>query len=118
MDRYQYQHPEPQLPPPEERQIPSNASSLEWNLVMGFTFMVELAQLVLNFLAIGLALNRAISVGMGIMMTWWMLTRGGGLHNPKRIISMVATFGAEEVPVLDSLFFWTGELALLRWVLK
>lgn len=84
----------------------SKISYTEWFLVISALFMVDLVQLVLDFFVIGVILNRFIDIFVGMAWALYLQLRGESLADIKRLIGLLTTFVAEEVPGLDALPFW------------
>ena len=84
----------------------SKISNTEWGLLIGALLTVDLVQIGLDFLAIGLVLNRFIDIFVGMSLAFYLQIRGQSLANPKRIIGIFVTFIGEQIPAIDSLPFW------------
>ncbi len=96
---------------------PSKTNGGEWIMVtLGLAF-VDIAQIILDLFAIGIAVNRVIDVIVGLSLAGYLFLRGE-LSDPDtrlRIIAiLIISFAAEEVPILDAAPFWTGD-ALYFW---
>jgi len=87
----------------------SKISNTEWGLVIGALLMVDLVQIVLEWLVIGLAINPFVDIFVGMSLGLYLHLRGQSLADPKRIIGLVATFLGEQVPGVDAigLPLWT-----------
>jgi len=108
------------MPPQEIQQSSprkgSKISSAEWWLVIGALAFVDLVQIVLDlFAGIGAVVNRFIDIVVGMALPLYCHIRGVNLDT-KRIVSMVASFFGEEIPVVDALPLWTLDgLLLMTW---
>ncbi len=67
--------------------------------------MVDLFQVILVMLAIGLLVNRFIDAGVGMALPFYLRIRGVKMDS-KKIMSMVGAFLLEMVPGVDSLPLW------------
>ena len=82
-------------------------SNVEWGLVIGALFMVDIVQIVLDLLAqIGVILNRFIDIVVGMALAFYLQMRGQSMANPKRLMGIIGTFVLEEIPDVDALPFW------------
>ena len=85
----------------------SKISNVEWGLVIGVLFLIDLIQIGLDLLAqVGVILNRFIDIFVGLSLGFYLQLRGQSLADPKRLIGLIGTFFAEEIPDLDALPFW------------
>ncbi len=76
-------------------------------MVIGTLFLVDLIQLGLDLLLqVGVIANRFIDVFVGMSLAFYLQMRGQSLTDPKRILGLVGTFFAEEIPDVDALPFW------------
>lgn len=86
-----------------------NAS--RWKYFFAFTIVVDAIQIILYFIfGSGLAINRLISLGMVFILP--LLLELAGLK-PK-FIALIATFTAEEIPIVDIVPSWT----IYIWFMK
>ncbi len=91
----------------EQNQKPkSKFSAVERGLVIGAVVTIDLVQLWLNGFVVGLIANRFIDILVGLALWLYFLLKGIKM-TVKQILTMVSTFLLEEVPVVDSLPFWT-----------
>lgn len=90
----------------------SKISTFEWGLVIGALILIDIIQIILDLVAVGVAINRIIDIIVALSLVFYLLIRGE-LEDPEtrmRAIAIIAiTFIAEEVPVLDAAPFWTGD---------
>lgn len=84
----------------------SKISNIEWGLVIGALFTIDLVQILLDIVAVGVVLNRIIDIFVGLSFALYLQIRGQSLANPKRLISLLATFIGEEIPAIDALPLW------------
>ncbi len=87
----------------------SKISNAEWGLILGAAAMVDLGQLVLDIMAIGLAANRIIDLGVVATLPLYLTLRGFKLDT-QVLLLIGGSFLAEEVPVLDVAPFWTFDV--------
>ena len=70
------------------------------------------------FLAsVGLFINPVISLMVGLSLPLYLYLRGVNL-NSRRVFSMILTFFLKEIPIIDSLPYWTGEITFIRLSVK
>jgi hypothetical protein len=81
-------------------------SNIEWGLVIGALFTVDILQVLLNFFAIVVVINRFITMFMWMAWLFYLKMRGQKLISPKKLGSMIATYIGEIIPLLDSLPLW------------
>jgi len=84
----------------------SKISNTEWGLVIGALLMIDLIQMVLEWLIIGLFINWIIDMFVGMSFALYLQLRGQSLANPKRLFGLIGTFFAELIPVVDELPLW------------
>ncbi len=99
-----------------EEQKPKSSGSkignLEWGLVIGAVAIVDAVQLFLNVFAIGVLANRFIDIVVGMALAFYFWIRGIKM-NAKKVLSLIASFVGEEIPVLDTLPLWTLDVILI-----
>ncbi len=66
---------------------------------------IDVAQLVLDMLIIGVVVNRLIDIFVGLSFAFYLNMRGS--LSPRQIASVIAAFGFEFLPGLDAIPFWT-----------
>lgn len=91
----------------------SNMSKGKWFIVFFVTGCIDLAQIVLDLFAVGVVVNRAIDVFVGLTLPLYFQMNGVSMVNPKRALSMLAAFGLEFVPVIDALPLWVLDVAFI-----
>lgn len=79
----------------------------KWRMLVGLAVVIDLLQIILDFFAIGLAVNRFIDITVGVALPFFLRTQGVKLANPKRLLALLATFIGEMIPVVDTLPLWT-----------
>ena len=84
----------------------SKISNIEWGLVIGALLTVDLGQIVLEWLVIGLILNPFIDIFVGMSLALYLQLRGQSLASPKRLFGLIGTFVGELIPVVDELPLW------------
>jgi hypothetical protein len=87
-------------------------SNTEWGLVIGALFMVDMAQIVIEWSFVWLAgasifINFFIDLWVGMSLALYLHWRGQSVANPKRLFGILATFGFEIWPAIDQLPLWT-----------
>jgi uncharacterized membrane protein len=96
---------------------PSKTNGGEWIMVILALAIVDVAQVILDLFAIGVAVNRFIDIIVALTLALYLFLRGE-LSDPDTRIRIIAiliiSFGLEEVPILDAAPFWTGD-ALYFW---
>ncbi len=96
---------------------PSKTNGGEWIMVTLALAFVDGAQIILDFVAVGVAINRFVDIVIAVTFALYLFFRGE-LADPDtrlRIIAiLIISFAAEEVPILDAAPFWTGD-ALYFW---
>ena len=90
-----------------EEKKESKISNIEWGLVIGALLTIDLAQILLDFFAIGAVLNRLIDIFVGLCLGFYLQIRGQSLANPKRLFGLVGIFLGEMLPVVDAFPLWT-----------
>jgi len=85
----------------------SRISNTEWGMVIGALLLVDIVQALLNFIAIGLILNRGITFIVGMSWTSYLHIRGEKMNDPKRLGGVLGAFGIEMIPGVDLLPAWT-----------
>ena len=85
----------------------SKISTFEWCLVIGVLILIDLAQLILDLVAVGVAVNRIIDIFVGMAFPFYLHMRGEKMSDPKRLLGWLATFGLEFIPVVDSFPLWS-----------
>ena len=84
----------------------SKISNVEWGLVIGALLTIDLVQLLLEWLVIGLVLNPFIDIFVGMSFALYLQLRGQSLANPKRLLGLIGSFVGELIPVVDELPLW------------
>jgi len=94
-------------------------SKTEWGLIIGLAVVVDVVQIVLDLIGqVGVVINRFIDVFYGLCWGFYLQMRGQSLANPKRLISMIATFVGEEIPDVDAFPFWTADAIYMYLLYK
>lgn len=73
-------------------------------IVLAGAGLADIVQIVLNIFAIGVAVNRFISIGAGITLSIYGMIRK--LINKQQAVLLVMTIIAEEIPGPDTIPFW------------
>jgi len=90
----------------------SKISNVEWGLVIGAVVVVDAVQFFLDAFAIGILANRFIDIVVGMALAFYFWARGVKM-NAKKVLSLIASFVGEEIPVLDTLPLWTLDVILI-----
>ena len=93
----------------------SRISTGEWVALIVGTIVLDIAQVILTFMAIGLLLNRVIDLIVGIGLPAYFWTRGVSMNDWKRWASFIGAFGLEEIGLGgdDGLPLWTLEVIVV-----
>lgn len=83
----------------------SNISNTEWGIVVSLLFIIDIAQIILNFLVIGVFVNRLISIAVGFAWPTYLTLRGVSLTT-RRAGSIILSFLVELIPAVDSFTSW------------
>ena len=81
-------------------------SDFELWLGVAVLLVIDLVQILLDLVAIGIVLNEFIDIFVGLAYPFYLKMRGVELMQPKRLFSLLAVFGLELVPVLNALPLW------------
>jgi len=87
----------------------SKIGKFEWGIVIGLLIVTDIAQIILDGFAIGVVVNRIIDFVVGLALPFYLQIRGEKMSDPKRFLAWLATFGLEEVPVVDAFPLWFGD---------
>ena len=90
----------------EENKSGSKISNVEWGLVIGALFTIDLIQIPLEWLLIGLVINPFVDIFVGMSLALYLHLRGQSLTDPKRIFALIGTFVGEMIPAVDELPLW------------
>jgi hypothetical protein len=91
--------------PQPSRSLGSKISNTEWWFVLGAAAFTDVLQLILDFFAIGLALNRYIDVCIGAGLPLYLHMRGYKFDS-KDWMWLAVTFLGEEIPGIDAAPLW------------
>ncbi len=89
-----------------EEEKKSKISNVEWGLVIGALLMIDLLQIGIDLIGIGLIVNRFLDIFVGMGFAFYLQMRGQSMASPKRLFSLLAVFGLEMIPVVDALPLW------------
>lgn len=93
-------------------------SKTKWAIFYGVVIFVDIVQLLLDLLAIGVALNRVIDVVVGVLLPFSLSLCGVKMRDTKKILSIFVAFGFEMMPGLDALPLWTLDLFIIHSISK
>lgn len=94
------------------KQTGSKIGNVEWGLVIGATAVVDVVQFILDIFVIGAIANRFVDIVVGMALAFYFWIRGIKM-NAKKVLSLIASFVGEEIPVLDTLPLWTLDVILI-----
>jgi hypothetical protein len=95
----------------------SKISNTEWGLLIGALAVIDGIQFCLDWLAVGVIINRFIDLIVGMALPFYLYLRGVKL-TAKKAISMACAFVGEIIPVVDALPLWTADAILLMTIEK
>lgn len=80
----------------------------EKNTVISIAVIVDIVQIILNFFAVGVVINRIIDIVMAILIAGYGVIRR--LWTVSKALTFVAYFVGEMIPIVDVLPFWTLDI--------
>ncbi len=86
----------------------------KWKMLVGLFVIIDILQIILDFFAIGVVVNRFIDIAIGVGLPLFLRTQGVKLANPKRMLAMLGAFVGEMIPGVDALPLWTADV-LFTW---
>lgn len=101
----------------------SKISNTEWGLFIAALFCIDLIQIFIDiffiwFMGINVYINFMIDMVVGMSIPLYLQLRGESMKNPKRIFSLLATFGLEMIPLVSDLPLWGLDGIFLMTVSK
>ncbi len=88
----------------------SKISNIEWGLVIGALLVVDISQILIEWLlgwiGIGIAINWFLDIFVGMSFALYLHLRGEKMTDPKRALGLIGTFILEMIPVVDELPLW------------
>lgn len=84
----------------------SKISNTEWILVIALLFTIDLIQIGLEWILIGVFVNWIIDLFVGMSFGLYLQLRGESMANPKRLGGFALTFLLELIPGIDELPLW------------
>ncbi len=88
----------------------SKISNTEWGMVIGALAIIDIIQLLLDLVVIGVVVNYAIEIVVGMALPFYLHMRGEKMSDPKRLAAFAVTFGLEFfIPFVDGFPFWTAD---------
>ena len=94
---------------PNQAGVGSKISNTEWGLVIGAAVMIDLIQVGLEWLVIGLAINPFIDIFVGMTLAFYFWVRGVKMDE-KKILALLGAFLGEMLPIIDEFPLWTGDV--------
>jgi hypothetical protein len=93
----------------------SKMKTWEWIALIIATIILDIVQVLLVFIAIGVILNRIIDIVVGILLPLYFWLRGVNMGDWKKIATVFGGFALEEVGLGgdDGLPFWTLEVIVV-----
>ena len=95
---------------------PRRVSRLQGLLMLGTAGLIDLVQLALNLLAIGVIINRIISIIMVLVFWFWFILNQvsywSGRKAGAKVISVFGGAVAELIPVIDTFPAWLASVGL------
>ncbi len=85
----------------------SAISNTEWGLFIGALIAIDLVQVGLDLLIIGLVLNPGIDIIVGMSIPFYLKIRGEEIGDAKSIGTFIGTFLLKLIPGVDDLPLWT-----------
>ena len=103
----------------QETNNTSKVSVLEWLIITAVAIIVDVIQIILNFIfGSGVIINRIISILFGGILVCYLTWRGVSLLSIKRLFGFTAALIVEEIPVLDFIPMWTADVIFTWWTTK
>lgn len=79
----------------------------EWALLIGVVIFIDIVQILITLVGIGLFINRFSNIAIGILLPFYLSTRGVKMLDPKKMIAMFGAFAGEFFVIGDFLPLWT-----------
>jgi hypothetical protein len=76
-------------------------------LFIGALIVIDIAQIILEWLVIGLAINPFIDAFVGMSIPFYLYMRGEDMADKKRILGLVGSIVGELIPGVDEFPLWT-----------
>ncbi len=86
-------------------------SKIEWFLLICLVILIDLIQLIITLMAVGLVINRVSNIVIGILLPFYLHLRGVNMVDPKKLLAMMGAFTGEEFVIGDFLPLWTCAVA-------
>ena len=84
--------------------MPKSIGRAEKFLVYAFFGTFDLIQIILDFFAVGAAVNRIIDIVLAVLLLLYGAVRG--LWTGRKLLVLLATFVGEAIPLVDAMPFW------------
>lgn len=88
----------------------SRIGKIEWIVIFTAAITVDVVQIILDVFAVGVIINRIISIAFGAILNLYFLLRGVKMGNSKIIMAIITSIIGEVIPVVDALPLWTREV--------
>lgn len=93
-------------------------SKTRWAIFYAVIIFVDIVQVLLDLVAIGVVLNRVIDVVVAFLLPFFLHISGVKMTDMKKILSIFAAFGFELMPGVDALPLWTLDLFVIHSISK
>jgi hypothetical protein len=97
----------------QEQPKRSKIGKTEWWILIAIAALVDVAQIALDFLAIGVIVNRYIDIFVAMAAPFYLAIRGVPM-DVRTLMLFGASFVAEEIPLADIAPAWTFDI----WKIK
>ncbi len=84
-----------------------------WQLLFVAVIFIDFLQFLLTLIGIGVFVNVAIDVVVGILLPFTLQMSGVSMASPKMIASVFGVFGLELIPLIGALPLWTLDLIII-----
>lgn len=84
-----------------------------WQLLFAAVIFIDFLQFLLTLTGVGVAVNVAIDVAVGILLPFILQMSGVSMASPKMIASVFGVFGLELIPLIGALPLWTLDLIII-----
>ncbi|MBI5126285.1 MAG: hypothetical protein HZA80_00770 [Candidatus Taylorbacteria bacterium] len=85
-------------------------SAGKWFILYVISGFVDLLQIILDFFAIGIVINRVIDIFLGLGLPIYLHLNGIPMFETKNLMLYISVFIGEEIPLVDALPLWTFEV--------
>lgn len=89
-------------------------SKQKWVAFYAAVIFIDILQVLLDLLAIGVIINRGIDIVVFFLLPFSLHLAGVNMTDPKKIASMLGAGTLEMLPGLDALPLWTLDLVVIH----